>query len=224
MFIITFAVAADYAKCREAAKACLQLAETTGDLGNFRLCASFNCPPGIPFFPSAYHDDIPTSATLFDEISERQHATITIGLECGDLLFLAFHGAENVNEGSDNLFDIMKQICSHIQDALRPCCSWERNDGNRTAYFGGIDASINPGLTAPDSVGSGLENLLYPLGEKQFGDFGTLAAVSAVTSGQFTTKCVCPFVRLCDYFYYELLNMCRISINITFLSQNYSMK
>ncbi len=43
---------------------------------------------------------------------------------------------------------------------------------------------IRLGLSPPDSVAAGLENLLFPYGEKQFGDFGTLAAVSAVTAGQ----------------------------------------
>ena len=39
------------------------------------------------------------------------------------------------------------------------------------------------GLSPPDSVAAGLEHLLFPIGERQFGDFGTLAAVSAVTAG-----------------------------------------
>lgn len=62
--------------------------------------------------------------------------------------------------------------------------------------YGGIDASINPGLALPDSAGSGLENLLFlptsppssssastpsALLRPQFGDWGTLATVSAVT-------------------------------------------
>jgi uncharacterized protein (UPF0210 family) len=59
----------------------------------------------------------------------------------------------------------------------------------------GIDASINPGLALPDSIGAGLESLLLAsvapsLGEgmdkvryRQFGAMGTLGAVSAVTRG-----------------------------------------
>ena len=47
---------------------------------------------------------------------------------------------------------------------------------------------IRLGLSPPDSVAAGLENLLFPLGEKQFGDFGTLAAVSAVTAGQWLSS------------------------------------
>jgi hypothetical protein len=45
--------------------------------------------------------------------------------------------------------------------------------------YGGIDASINPGLSLPDSVGAGLENLLFfppaakssvlPVSVQQFG-------------------------------------------------------
>ena len=44
------------------------------------------------------------------------------------------------------------------------------------------------GLSPPDSVAAGLEDLLFPIGERQFGDFGTLAAVSAVTAGRCDAK------------------------------------
>lgn len=64
------------------------------------------------------------------------------------------------------------------------------------SYFVGIDASINPGLALPDSIGAGLESLLpasatvVPGREKDkekealrcFGAMGSLAAVSTVTS------------------------------------------
>eukprot|EP01036_Dinobryon_divergens_P032423 gene32423-42007_t len=129
----------DYNKCKEAAKVCLQLSNNCGDLGNFRFCASFNCPPNIPFFPAAYHEELIHTTGGGELISKDEgrsaangkraaepHVTLTVGLESGDLLFLAFHGVSG--------------------------------------------------------VAAGLENLLFPLGEKQFGDFGTLAAVSAVTA------------------------------------------
>jgi len=50
----------------------------------------------------------------------------------------------------------------------------------------GIDASINPGLAAVDSVGAGLESLLPPVvvGQERmhcFGAMGTLATVSTTT-------------------------------------------
>lgn len=47
-------------------------------------------------------------------------------------------------------------------------------------YSIGIDASINPGLELPNSVGAGLEHIVFPK-PNVFGDIGTLAAVSTVT-------------------------------------------
>ena len=35
---------------------------TAGGEGNFQFCASFNVPPGIPFFPAAYHAGPPSFA------------------------------------------------------------------------------------------------------------------------------------------------------------------
>ena len=100
----------DYNHCKEAAKACLQLSDTCGDLGNFRLCASFNCPPNIPFFPAAYHEER-TSSIDKSSIEGGEHTdkgdvkpqvTLTVGLESGDLLFLAFHGVTGPSEDSSN--------------------------------------------------------------------------------------------------------------------------
>ena len=157
--------APEYSKCKEAAKACLQLSDNCGDLGNFRLCASFNCPPNIPFFPAAYHEEHKpnTGEDRPDRRAEPQ-VTLTVGLESGDLLFLAFHGVSGSEdssssssssgggggssnphlEGSDNLFDIMRQICTHVQSIMLTVCGWNIEDSN--VYYGGIDASINPGI------------------------------------------------------------------------------
>jgi hypothetical protein len=43
--------------------------ETEGGEGNFQFCASFNVPPGTPFFPAAYHDGGVTSFALGCETS-----------------------------------------------------------------------------------------------------------------------------------------------------------
>lgn len=109
-----------------------------------------------------------------------------MGLECADLLFIGFFGAESVSEGSKNLSDVLKQALLPIQNIVSTACDILKLE------YGGIDASINPGLTLPDSVGAGIENLLFipqkstsslpPLPAQKFGEFGTLAAVSAVTS------------------------------------------
>jgi hypothetical protein len=115
----------DYGKCLQTAKASLELAAHCGDLGNFRFCASFNCPGGIPFFPAAYCSS--------GSAGSSGKPVLTLGLENGDLLFLAFHGAGLPSAGSqgvDNthsraaaqLSDVLRQICVPIQRAARRVC------------------------------------------------------------------------------------------------------
>jgi hypothetical protein len=54
-------------------------------LGNFRFCASFNCPPGIPFFPASY-------SKLIKENDNEYIYNVSIALESGDLLVKGFQG------------------------------------------------------------------------------------------------------------------------------------
>lgn len=125
-----------YNKCLLAARSCLKLHQQCGDLGNFRFCASFHCPEGIPFFPAAYR-------IQRGSFSDTQ-PLLTIGLENGDLLFLAFHGTQSTYntgslngttemdnigsrrnphaQGRDNLRDMMQQICLPIQEVVVKVC------------------------------------------------------------------------------------------------------
>ena len=110
-------------------------------------------------------------------------------MESGDLLFLAFHGAESIDEGSNNLENTLHQVLQPIETIAADYC--QRNQ----VIYNGIDASINPGITLPDSVGFGLENILslFPVAPddsnvpqktlREFGQYGTTAAVAAVTAG-----------------------------------------
>eukprot|EP01038_Epipyxis_sp_PR26KG_P006746 gene6746-9241_t len=154
-------VSPNFTDCQKAADTSLQIFEKLGDLGNFRFCTSFNCKPGIPFFPASYHQgNIPS---------------VSIGLESGDLIFLAFHAAETIQIGRNNLEDIMRQALLPIQSTVEAICI------QNEVLYGGIDASINPGLTTVDSVGAGIEDLLCPKGSL-FGQWSTLSVVSAITS------------------------------------------
>lgn len=162
----------DWHICKAAAAACLSLVDKCGPLGNFRFCVSFNCNAGIPFFPAAYHGG-----------SEFEPNIVTIGLECADLLFMGFFGTDSMDEAHENLATTFTQALSPIQDIIRDACS------ELGLTYAGIDASVNPGLTLPDSVGAGLECLLSQLCEaKKFGEFGTLGAVSTVTSAIKTVR------------------------------------
>lgn len=49
----------------------------------------------------------------------------------------------------------MRQALTPLQSVVANACA------ALEIKFGGIDASINPGLSLPDSVGAGLENILF---------------------------------------------------------------
>ena len=160
----------DVELCKEAADLCISLGLMNTDI-NFKFCVAMNCPPGIPFFPASYAGQTTTT---------NHHNSIGIGLENGDLLFLAFHGMnDNYKQASSNLYNTMKQVLLPIQKIAIE--NINNNNAKSVFYnvsYSGIDTSINPGLDLPDSVGAGLE-LLHP---HLFGDGGTLPAVSAITA------------------------------------------
>ena len=168
---------------------CLKILKTCGNLGNFRYCVAFNCPANIPFFPASYHAPSSSTATATStSTSTAVEMPITIGLENGDLLFLSFFGADSIDEGRDNLTNTMRQILTPIQTHAIEA-GQELQQSNISVVYKGIDASINPGLTLPDSIGAGIENLLTLLPSansttisRKFGSYGTLAVVSAITS------------------------------------------
>jgi uncharacterized protein (UPF0210 family) len=150
---------AEFDRCLAASEAILRVGRLTADgLRNFSFCSSFNCPPNIPFFPASYHD-------------VAKPPTLSVGLENGDLLFLSFHAAEDYTEARENLQITLKQVLMPLQKVLEDACK-----ANNVAY-GGIDASINPGLSPQDSVGIGIENLR----PNYFGAEGTMSAIAAIT-------------------------------------------
>jgi uncharacterized protein (UPF0210 family) len=149
--------------CKAAASVSIKLAELCGDLANFRFCCSFNCAPFIPFFPAAYHKDSSIS--------------VSIGLENGDLMFIAFNSADSYDEAHDNLFSSLQQIIFSIQAIVQPLCS------SKGVSYKGVDSSINPGLLLFESVVGGMESVINCGSGRstKFGEFGTLAAVSVTT-------------------------------------------
>lgn len=149
----------DLALCEAAAESVLKIAHsTTTGLANFHFCTSFNAPANIPFFPAAFHvRDAPP--------------LVTVGLECGELLFVSFHGVTDHSIAQKNLESSLVQACLPIENALQVACS------KLNVLYGGIDASLNPGLSLPESVGFGIEQL-YPY---RFGKFGNLATISTIT-------------------------------------------
>jgi len=163
----------DFNICAEAAKVALHLS-TLGDgngTENFRFCIGFNCQPGTPFLPVSFFH------------STHAHSDgLSVGLENGYFLFLAFHGfvdsstksyvvdkpaTEAAGEGTAadrtavfaaarrNLKDVILQALKPLQARMVAICE----ECSNVKYLG-IDASLNPGLTQLDSVGAGMEWLL----------------------------------------------------------------
>ena len=162
---------------------CLRAAHTTIALSkqqssgaaNFHYCVSFNCPPNVPFFPAAYHSSSPSPPLL------------TVGLETGDLLFMAFHGLnDEYSRASEILEDVLRQALQPVETILLSACE------EAGLAYGGIDASMNPGLSMQESVGAGMENLAPHL----FGAAGTLAAACAITTA---VKGLKNHIRLTGY-------------------------
>jgi uncharacterized protein len=158
-----------------AAKVAVELSKQSSDgLKNFSYCVSFNCPPNIPFFPGSYH----RNASL---------PVVTVGLECGELLFIAFHGVTDPQQASENLRSAYQQTLTPIQEIMKAQC--EELD----ILYGGIDASMNPGLSIVESVGKGMEELIP---SHIFGSWGTLSTVSTITKA---IKSLAPSILLCGY-------------------------
>lgn len=166
---------------KAAARTLISVAKTLGVAGCFRYCASFNCAGGLPFFPAAFFESDGTSDSSDRGVAVKEGFLVSVGLECADLLFIAFHGALSASEGnalkrfstyscdivasvnycqyifvgSRNLSEVMMQALLPIQNIVSTSCTLLNIE------YGGIDASINPGMSLPESVAAGLENLLF---------------------------------------------------------------
>ena len=78
-------------------------ARECGDSGNFRFCASFDQTDGTPFFPASYFaSKVSTSDT---------GGGMSVGLENGDLLFLAAAGTRTVDEVSEECVYSVFVLC-----------------------------------------------------------------------------------------------------------------
>jgi uncharacterized protein (UPF0210 family) len=90
----------DNVPIKAAARTLIAIAKTLGVEGCFRYCASFNCAGGLPFFPAAFYETRGTNDSSNGDGAVKEGFMVSIGLECADLLFIAFHGAESASEGS----------------------------------------------------------------------------------------------------------------------------
>lgn len=131
--------------------------ETENGYGNFRFCAWANCKPGIPFFPTGYH--------------EGKTTTFSIGLECGDLSMKAFSKSKNLKEAEINLKKIFEKELKKVESIAKDISKKFK------LKYGGIDASLAPSLEKDESIAFAYEKL----GLGKFGEQGTLAISAIIT-------------------------------------------
>ena len=151
----------DYGFCRACAEVVRRLGEETeGGLGNFRFCGCSQVQPFTPFYPASYSHGTPSSFSF------------SVGSECGDLLFLAFHGVSDLEEARRRLDTTLSQVyvgLHGILEGLHFDAPGQHPEWSMT--YEGVDVSMNPSLDAGESVAFGFEWLRF--GE-HFGDWGSL--------------------------------------------------
>ncbi|MFA5842079.1 MAG: DUF711 family protein [Candidatus Gracilibacteria bacterium] len=147
----------DFENAKTTAQVIKRIAEETENgYGNFRFCASANCKPGIPFFPTGFHE----GETAFG-----------IGLECGDLAMKAFSKSHNLTEAEQNLKQIFEEETKKVANLAQQI---SKDFGIK---YNGIDVSLNPGLAEHESIAFAYEKL----GFGKFGNQGTLTISALIT-------------------------------------------
>jgi len=151
----------NFAAAHAFAEAVHQVAQDTpSGFGNLRLGALANVPPGVPFFPAAYHD----GGTHF----------FSIATEAADLAHSAIGGARSFNEAEKRLVSSIESTAGHMLSVV------DRLVDDHQIRFKGIDFSLAPFPSEARSIGATIERL----GIDAFGGSGTLFATS------FLTRCI----------------------------------
>jgi uncharacterized protein len=130
------------------------ISKSNGGENCFRFTASANCPPGIPFFPAAFHEG---------------KNSFAVGLESANLLTEAFKKNNNPANARQTLKSLLEKNLMPIQDIaenISKTLNWP---------YDGIDASPAPGLNA--SIGQAIETY----SKQPFGSPATLSACSLIT-------------------------------------------
>lgn len=131
---------------------------TPNGFGNFRLSALANVPPGVPYFPAAYHHGGPPS--------------FAIATEAADLALSAISQARSLNETRKRLVEAIESAAVHILGIA------DRLVDEHQFRFTGIDFSLAPFPAQARSIGAAIESL----GVDAFGGSGTLFATTFLTN------------------------------------------
>jgi uncharacterized protein (UPF0210 family) len=134
------------------------LARTTErGFGNFRFCTIAECPPNIPFFPSAYHAGGPPRFSLGLEAAGDVRAAFSRSGSLADL-------ERALHERLGRAIGQVEQIAANVED------EWG------VSYAG---ADLTPAPFPSDDMSAG--GMLEDLGVETVGAAGTLAAAAAFT-------------------------------------------
>lgn len=148
----------DFGRIQRLAELIQQLSRRRGDgFGNLYFAALANCPPGCPYFPTAYHAG---GATYF-----------ALAVESADLAVAAVQGAGDLLAARTRLVGAIEASAERL---ARPARALAARHG---LGFGGLDFSLAPFPTATRSVGTALTGLGVPF----VGASGSLLAAAWLT-------------------------------------------
>jgi uncharacterized protein (UPF0210 family) len=154
----TRAGAVDFQAVGAAATVIRMLADSTErGFGNLRFAALANCPPGVPFFPAAYH--------------ESAEPGFGLALQAADLALEAFRAADSLEAAEQALRRRVEALLARLETVGLQA---ERELGLR---YLGADPTLAPFPSDDESIGAALERL----GVERVGGAGTLSVAALVT-------------------------------------------
>ena len=124
---------------------------------NFNFAALANVPPGIPFFPAAYHDG--------------NEPGFALGMEAADMAVSAFAHSGTVDEGRNALIAALEENAKRLGKAA------DLLKYKHMLKFIGIDFSLAPFPEEARSLGAAFERMGVP----KVGLHGSLAAAAILT-------------------------------------------
>ena len=131
---------------------------TPNGFGNLRLGALANIPPGVPFFPAAYHDG---GMSCFG-----------IATEAADLALSAIRSTHSLREAQRRLTKAIESTSGYILEIA------DKLVDDHHIRFNGLDFSLAPFPDQARSIGAAIESL----GIDAFGGSGTLFATAFLTN------------------------------------------
>jgi uncharacterized protein len=168
----------DFLEAKRLAEEIFRIAELTDGEANFRFAITFNCKPGIPFFPAA---EAPPPSPGTNKNSN-QKISFSIGTENSGLLYNAF--SRITADAPAIIHDLIEtQMITQcvFNQALGPVedIAKELESSQPHIQYLGIDTSIVPGLEETSTITSAFE--LLPQLPGNFGDSGTLSITERIT-------------------------------------------